>query len=150
MNVPDVWCVYEHHMMFEAGQPPTLIYVATCKLIDVYQMREARNNSDWCQLAAIGYPLIVRIIKTTADRREAFNFTVKHVKSFTTMPRCNLHGYNLFAAKRTIVGDDAREYASQAAAARALGCSQSAVSQHLNGNLDSIKGHKLTYKNGRL
>lgn len=149
-TLPDLYCVYEHYMSFSADptQAPELVYVGTCKLIDVYQMRDARNNSDWIALAANGYPLLVRVIHTTADRHAALSTAVRHVKSFLTMPRCNLHGYNMFGSNRTLIGSDGREFANQAEAARALGCSQSAISQHIKGSLSNIKGYKLTFKHG--
>jgi hypothetical protein len=140
------WCMYEHHMIFTPGDPPTLVYVNACKLTDVYLLREARNNSDWCALAANGYPIVVSITNTFDNQAEAINHVQRAIKAMQPMPRCNLHGYNLFGSNRIIVASDGREFASQAEAARLLGCSQSAISQHMRMQLKSIKGITLAYK----
>jgi len=145
--IGDEWCVYEHYMQTGLpGTPPELIYIATCNLSDVFEMREARNNSDWCDLAALNPGVLIRIVMTTQDQTEAFNAAVRHMRSFPAMPRCNVHGYNVFGSNRAILASDGREFASQAEAARALGCSQAAISLHMNRKLDHVKGIKLTYK----
>jgi hypothetical protein len=145
-DIDNTWCVYRHLMVFTPGEPPTLVFINTCKVIDVFLMREARNNSDWCNLAALGCPIVIEIVHTFDDQSAAMRYAHDMVKSQPEMPRCNLHGYNMFGSNRIILCNDGREFTSQAEAARMLGCSQSAISQHMKGRLGSIKGLKLAYK----
>lgn len=144
-SINDVWCVYEHHMVFKQGAPPELVYVASCKLTDLFQMREARSNSEWARLATQNLLFQIRVVATANNKSEAFTIMDRHMRKMPQMPRCNLHGFSMFRANRQIICGDGRKFASQAEAARALGCSQGAISQHLNGHIPSIKGVKLAY-----
>jgi hypothetical protein len=142
----DAWCVYEHYTL-TPGEPPQLIYMATCPLIDIYRMREARDNSEWSAVTNNGtIPIMCRIVATTDDMNEARDFAIRHIKSFPNMPRCNLHGYNMHKSARRLMCSNGKEYATQSDAARDLGVNQSAISQHLQGRLRSVKGFTFTYK----
>lgn len=138
-NADHLWCVYEHHL------PPHIIYVNACKLIDVFRMRDARNNSEWAKMFAEGGGVHVVITMVTDDRNEAFNRAIERAKSITPMPRCNLHGYNMHRTARPLICSNGMTYPTQQAAAAALNISQSNISRHLNGGLAHVNGLTFAY-----
>lgn len=144
--IEQLFCSYEHHMVFTPGDPPTLVFVHACKLTDVYLMREARSNTDWVLLAEQNYPLIINVTNTFDSLADAINHVQRQVKAMPAPPRCNLHGYNMASMRRIIVCSDGREFGNQSEAARAIGVSQSAISQHMKSKTSTVKGYKLAYK----
>lgn len=145
----DDWCIYEHQIVTEPGAPPEIVYINACKLIDVYRMREARNNSEWCRLTLDpGVTVMISIVAVHNDRVTAVNAAMARIKACNPIPRCNLRGTTLFAARRPIDCSNGRQYASQLDAARDLGISQSAISNHLKGGTNNVKGFRFQYANG--
>jgi hypothetical protein len=144
-QVADTYCVYEHLMVTTPGAPPSVIFVGSCKLIDVFRMRDARNNSYWTTLTSAGAPVMIRIIMTAQDGKTARDGAVKHVRSLNPMPVCNVHGFNMFGSQRAILCSNGQTYQSQSEAAAALGVTQSAISQNLRGTLSGVKGYTFTY-----
>jgi hypothetical protein len=141
----DLWCVYEHWITVTAGEPPELIYVGACRLSEVFDMRQAKNNSDWTAIMAVDREIMLTIIMTTPDQREAMNASIRHTKTRPTMPRCNLHGFNMFGQSRRLLCSNGEQYENQTIAARTLGLNQGAISRHLKGELQSVKGYTFTY-----
>jgi len=142
----DQWCVYEH--MVDSGdplKPPQIIYIGACKLAEVFDMRDAQNNSDWTEIMVVDRPLIINIVATTPDAREAVRYAVDHIARQPQTPRCNLHGYNLHGQQRRLRCSNGTEYANQSEAARLLNVSQGAISRHLKGHLSTVKGYTFTY-----
>jgi hypothetical protein len=144
-TVADVWCVFEHMMVMKPGQPPEVVFVGTCKLIDVFRLREARANSYWTTLTSAGAPVMIRIISTMDDRKTAYETAIRHVRTFDPVPVCNMHGYNLYGSQRQILCSNGQVYNSQSEAAADLNITQSAISQQLAGKLASVKGYTFTY-----
>lgn len=141
------YCVYEHYMSNEPGLPPTLIFVGVDKLSDFIAMPNARNNTLWAKMTERGSkPLMIRLLAVTDDWREARDHAVKHIASLATGPICNVQGYNVSGARRPIICSNGIEYPSQLEAAKALGVSQSAISQHLRGFGKSVGGFTFAYK----
>ena len=139
MTAGNLWCVYEH-ISPANGE---IVYVSTCKLTDVFHMHQGHNNSEWRNLIETDPRMIIRIVAVTDDNVAAFNEARRIINAKQPQPRCNLYGYNLTGSQGVIVCNDGRIFMTQGEAARALGCSQSSVSQHLSGKLDSVKGFKL-------
>lgn len=135
----NVWCVFEHHL------PPQILYVGACKLIDVFKMREARDNSEWAKIYANGGGVQLAITMITDNRNEAFRVAMERVRSLDPMPRCNMHGYNMHRTARTLICSNGQTYKSQSDAAQALGISQSNISKHLAGDLTHVNGHTFAY-----
>ncbi len=145
-TVADQWCVYEHYVPSETpGTPPLLIFIGACKLIDVFNVQHARNNSDWTEIFAHDRPLLITVVETMSTQEEAMNRSIVRVRALPEPPRCNLHGFNLFGQKRRLACSNGQEYATQAHAAKALNISQGAISRHLKGHLSSVKGFTFTY-----
>lgn len=146
-NVRNMHAVYEHHIASAApGQPPELIYVGACKLIDAYLCIDAMNNSHWAEITNAGsIPIIVRIIHVDADAAMARAIAIRHVKSLAVMPRCNLHGYNLHTVNRPLIASNGETYQTQRDAAAALNVTQAAISHHMRGKTAHVRGVTFTY-----
>ncbi len=143
----NVWCVYEHSI-HQQDAPPAAIFVGYCRLNDLFMMREARNNSEWARITNNGnVPIMLRIVALTDEMTDANKLALSQLATYPTWPHCNANGYNLEAARRTIQCSNGQTFTSQEEAARVLGVSQSAVSQHLRGRLKAVKGHTLAYLN---
>lgn len=138
-KVENLWCVYEHH------NPPEIIYVNACRLRDVFSMREARDNSEWFRMYQKGGGLLLHITMITVDRNEAIRSAIERVKSLPTMPRCNLHGFNMRTASRPIICSNGVTYQTQSEAAKALGVAQPHISRNLRGALKSVNGYTFAY-----
>lgn len=139
VNIGDLWCAYEHH------SPPHVVYVNACRLVDVFKMREARDNSEWLRMFANGGGIVLHFLCITDDRNEAMRVAIERCKSLPTMPRCNLHGYNMHKAPRKIICSNGATYKSQNEAAKLLNISQGNLSKHLRGELTSVSGYTFAY-----
>lgn len=146
----DLYCVFQHMMILRPGSPPDAIFVSYCKLSALFDMREARANSEWMRITNGGKSIIaIELIALTNDHMEANRAAMAYMKSLPEWPHCNKHGYNLERQARRIVCSDGREFNNQDEAAKALGVTASAISQHLNGKLKSVKGYRLDYQSPR-
>lgn len=141
-----LYCAFEHYVSMGEGQPPEIILVGACKLIDVYRLTDGKTNSDWATLFANGGSVMVRIIAVGDDGQEMTRFAMKHARSLPTMPRCNLRGYNVRGASRPVTCSNGKTYDSQKAASDELGISQSAISRHLRGELRHVGGFVFQYR----
>lgn len=140
-----VWCAFEHQAVLEPGSPPVVIFVSACRLSDVYKLSEGKTNSDWAAIFANGGHVLVRII-ATGDKTDIIRHAQKHARTLQPTPRCNLRGVNMSGGRRAVKCHQTGEvYASQLAAADALGVTQSALSQHLAGKLNAIGGYTFEY-----
>ena len=133
INAREIYCVFEHQMVMEPGQPPVVIYVNMCKLIEVYKFTLSRGNSEWVRLTSINPTIMVRIVATGEDRQAMQREAMKHARSFNPMPHCNLRGFKVRGGNGTIRCSNGMEYRTQMDAAAATGCSQSAISKCLRG-----------------
>lgn len=141
----ETWCVYEHLMVMQDGQPPTVIYVNTCKLSDVYRLSQARQNSEWLKLTKINPTIMVRIIATGDNRHEMGRVATKHSRSFNPMPQCNLRGFRMRGGRGMINCSNGMQYRTQAEAALATGFTQSAISKCLRADVSHVGGLVFTY-----
>lgn len=144
-NVLSQWCVYEHWATLRAGDPPTCVMVGTSKLIDVYKLLEGRVNSEWARIFAGGGHVMVRIVKTAENRREAMALAVAQSRKYDPLPLCNRNGFALYGGMRRIVSSTGEVFATQREAANALGVSGPTISRHLSGELNHVRGVVLNY-----
>lgn len=143
----NVWCVYEHSI-HQADAPPATIFVGYCKLGELFMMREARTNSEWARITDNGnVPVMITIIAMCSEQSEANRAAMEHLSSLPSWPYCNANGYNLERATRQLRCSNGTIFQSQEDAAKVLGVSQSAISQHLRGKLKTVKGVTLAYLN---
>lgn len=141
----EVWCAFEHQAVLETGAPPQVILVSACRLVDVYKLVEGRTNSDWSAMFRNGGHVLVRII-ATGDKIDIIRHAQRHARSLQPTPRCNLRGINIKGGRRAVRCIQTDEvYPTQLAAAEALGVSQGAISQHLDGKIASVGGYILEY-----
>jgi hypothetical protein len=140
-----VWCAYEHQAVLTEGAPPQVIFVSACRLCDVYKLNEGKTNSDWHSIFYNGGHVLVRII-ATGDKADIIRHAQKYARSLQPTPRCNLHGFSIKGGRRAIRCHQTDiVYPSQLAAAEALGLSQGAISQHLDGKISNLNGMTFEY-----
>lgn len=141
------WCVYEHHLHEPGEETLKVIYVGACKLANVYALADAMRNTHWATLKHTrpGSFLYVKVIMT-GERVECMNASVKHILSHNPRPVCNQYGRDTSGWIRPILCSNGQEYATQQEAALALGLNQGQISQHLAGNVKSVKGFTFAYK----
>lgn len=141
-------CVFEHSMQSTPNDPPQKLFVSACKLTDLLTMREAINNSEWARVTNNGkHPIIITIIAICNTALEANRAAFTYMQSLPEWPHCNKHGFNLDRSSRRIMCSDGREFNNQDEAARAIGCTPSALSQHMRGKLPHVKGYRFEYLN---
>lgn len=145
INVREQYCIFEHLMVMEPGQPPVVIYVNICKLIEVFKLTISRQNSEWVRLTSINPKIMVRIVATGEDRQEMMRNAMKHARSFNPMPICNLRGFKIRGGNGIIKCSNGMEYRTQMEASTATGCSQSAISKCLRGDIAQVGGLVFTY-----
>jgi hypothetical protein len=143
--VEKMWCAYEHLMQFDDGEPPKVIYVNFCKLLDVHRLAQARRNTEWIRLTEGNRLVIVRVIATSQDRLLVQRHASEHMRAFSPMPICNAKGFVATAQRRKLYCSNGQQYDTQQQAAQALGISQSAVSKHLKGNLNHVAGYVFSF-----
>lgn len=142
-----LWAAYEYQAVLDPSEPPTVIYVGASTLANVYQLREGRTNSEFVKIFANGGHVLVRVI-ATGERGDVIRFAQQHMRTFDPLPRCNLHGFNVKGRNRAVMCSNGKTYPSQLEAARALGVSQSAISQCLGGRISHVNGMTFTYALG--
>lgn len=143
----DDWCVFEHHVVLNEGEPPTIILIGACRLTDVYRLVPGKTNSEWVNLFANGGQVLVQIIATTDDKQEAFKYAMQRVNSLDPTPLCNLRGHSLRTVKRAIVCmQNKRRYDTQQEAASDLGIHASSISRHLNGLISHAQGFTFAFE----
>ncbi len=140
----DDWCLFEHSIIVNQGEPPQVIYVGTCRLRDVYKLIEARRNSEWRRIVTDRTPLFLRILQT-GDKGEMIRASASQVRTYPAFPRCNLVGHDAFAMTKALICSNGETYKSQADAADSLGVSQSAISRHLRGEVRHVRGYTFAY-----
>jgi hypothetical protein len=138
-GINNLWCAYEHHC------PPHIIYVNACKLIDVFKLAEARDNSEWFRMFANGGAMMIHLLLITDSRHRAVETAIARAKSLPTMPRCNLHGWNMKTAARPILCSNGKTYSTQREAADDLHLDQGNLSKHLRGKLKNVGGYTFAY-----
>ena len=145
------WCVFEHQVMMQADEPPQVILVGACRLLEVFKLTDGRGNSDWTEIFKNGGSVLVRILAITYDRQEAFREAARLARDMDPRPRCNLVGYNLRGKSRAVVClNNGERYVTQTEAAEKLGIHGSAISRHLKGDLSHAQGFKFAYATERL
>lgn len=142
------WAAFEYQASLTAGAPPTVIYVGAAPLTEIYRLGEGRSNSDFCDIFRNGGHVLVRII-ATGEREPCLRYAMDHMRQFESVPRCNRLGFNVKGMARQVHCSNGITYATQSAAALALGLSQSAVSQVLSGKIAHAGGFTFTYAVGR-
>jgi hypothetical protein len=139
------WVAFEYQASMSPGAPPTVIYVGASPLTEVYRLGEGRSNSEFADIFRNGGHVLVRII-AIGDRHDIVRHAINYMRdNFETVPRCNLRGFNTKGMNRAIRCSNGTTYDSQTEAARALGISQSAISQVLSGKLTHAGGYTFTY-----
>lgn len=143
------WCVYEHHRNPDEGTGPAeLVYIGSCRIVDVYRLRDARLNTEWQRLFGDGRAVMVKIVAIYNSQHEAQNAAFNLIRAKPTMPICNERGYTVFQQQRRIKCSNGKIYKNQTEAAMDLGVSQSAVSQCLRGLIPSVRGYGFVYDAG--
>lgn len=152
LHLPEVdalrstYAVVEHYQPGKDGSPPRCVFVAQCKLMNVYDLTYAKTNSRWVEIFGEGGPLIIRIVHVTRNKLEAARVCAARRDAHNPRPECNLIGLVMFRKMRVIkCHTDGQIYRTQADAAAALGVKQATVSLHLRGLLLSCGGHLLEY-----
>ena len=146
-HMRSLFCVYEHSAIIRPGDPFETVFVGVCRLHELFTMREAFANTEWVRLTDNGAATVtIKIVAISNDVVEAQNFAFMHLRSFPEWPRCNKLGYNMHKTARTVVCSDGREFESQVAAAHAIGITPSAMSQHMRGQLKTVRGFRFAYK----
>lgn len=152
-QLTDAYCVYEHWMndpdpTLTPEQAFRLMFISYCKLYDVFTCPEARRNNEWQKHFKSGVQVTLRIIMTTTDAREAMNYAQAQVRE--KRPFCNIRGYRQSGRTLVICNENGETYRSAADAAKALGLSQSQLTNHLN----HVKGYRtvrgFTFKRGMI
>lgn len=142
----DTWCVYNHSVTMQEGEPPTVIMIGSCRLAEVYRLIEGRTNSEWSHIFKDGGYVLVTIVATTNDKREAVRHASDLMRNMKPIPLCNLQGYNLRGARRAIVClNNGKRYRTQTEAAQDLGVYSSSISRHLRGELSHANGLRFAY-----
>lgn len=145
----DTWCAFEHLAVLEPGRPPEVIMVGACPLVDVFRLREGRENSEWAKMFRNGGHLMIRIVHTEADRSAVRRFALEHSRKFDPMPRCNVKGFRVSHRHQPIKCEQTgKRYKTQKQAADDLGLTQSAISRHMKGELAHVKGFVFRYAGG--
>lgn len=138
------WCVFEHQVVLNPGDPPAVILVGACALTDVYHLIDGKTNSEWARIFSNGGKLLVRVVATTPDKGEAFRYAGELMRDLT--PICNIKGYNLKGQRKAIIClNNGRRYDTQTNAALDLGIHASAISRHLRGQLRTAQGFVFSY-----
>jgi hypothetical protein len=142
----DTWCVYEHQVVMQPGEPPETIFIGACRVIDVYDMVDARSNSEWQNIFANGGQVLINIIGTTLNRVDAMRTASEMTKTAPVIPRCNLLGHNLRSQRRPILclNNNVR-YETQLHASADLGIHASSISRHMRGQASHAQGYKFIY-----
>lgn len=142
----ETWCVFEHQVTMREGEPPETILISACRLIDVFQLRDGKTNSEWSKIFAAGGHVLVRIVATSLNRSDAFRIAAEMVRDSKPVPRCNLLGYNMRSNRRPVIClNNGKRYETQQHAALDLGIHASAISRHLLGKADTAQGMKFAY-----
>lgn len=139
------WCVFEYWATLKEGEPPQCIMCGAERLIDVYKLRTGKSNTEFARIFANGGTIMVRIIAIGGSRRELIQAAVMQTRKYTPAPVCNTKGYTAGGIIRRISCSDGRIFDSQQHCAVELGVSQSAISRHLRGEGNHVKGYLLTY-----
>jgi hypothetical protein len=127
-----LWCLYHHHDVDDV-----LTYIGVCKLVELFQCTDARQNSEWIKRFGDNQALVIKLQLTSIDEVQCNNQRFRQVQELK--PVCNMIGYNMYGARMKIVCNETREeFGSIAEAARRHTLSQSALSNHLNNK----PGHK--------
>lgn len=141
-------CVYGTSITMTPGNPPEMIFVGVGKLVDVFALKEARANSEWSRITNNGQiPVMITLLAIADTIPEASAAGMRYMNDLPQWPHCNRHGYNLQQRTRRILASNGTIFETQQEAARIIGISESAISQHLHGKLKSVKGLRLTYLN---
>lgn len=144
-RVNSYFAVVEHLAAMSPGQPPQIIYVGCERLVDVYKMINARQNTEWARIYQSGGSVMVRIIALADERAEATRYAILHIRAMEAMPRCNNIGSTIRMIGRPVTCSNGETYTSQKHAADVLGLSQSSVSRHMRGDLSHVRGYTFKY-----
>ncbi len=140
------WAVVEHHAVLQENEPPTIVMVTACKLVDVYRLADGKVNSEWAKIFRHGGQVMVQIVATTDEKTEAFKHAQERIRDIVPTPVCNMRGHSLKTARRAIIcHQNERRYNSQAEAAADLGIHAPSISRQLNGHARQAQGFTFAY-----
>lgn len=143
------WCAFEitHQPPNEA---PSIIFVAACKLSEVFSLRQALNNSEFRRIVTPGTPIGIRIFATGLDRHAVYRDAQNRMEAFPTRPICNLRGFKISTPgrSRNIKCSNGKTYRNQTEAAADLGVHQPTISRHMSGMSKNVRGETLWYDKG--
>jgi hypothetical protein len=120
--------VYEHSL---AGFP---IWIGICKIKDIFRPRDCFRNRSWLDMVDLDANLGVKILFTSVEMRDCMNFRYKYFRD-NGYPHCNKNFAppeekgNPVQIKNTTTGEI---YPSQKIAANMVGCTEAAMSRHIN------------------
>ena len=133
------WAVYEHSL------GTTVLFVGVCQMRDIYNPRDARNNSEWVKQAVFDR-MATRVVSTHETEPEAQRAATEWLAGMDKPPHCNEHGYPLNSRARPVMCSNGQRYASQSEAARLLDLQQSSISMALgNGGRKTAGGLRFWY-----
>lgn len=139
------FAVYEHRIFVLKNDGIDgdfeIFYVGCCSLIDVWRTPDALRNTHFAKLAQ-GTIVSITIIATTENEHYAKEYATKHGRELQAP--CNLYGGMRSPYHRVKCLDTGVTYNSASDCAKAMGVSQSSLSQHLRKmpGFKSVNGHR--------
>lgn len=123
------YCVYQHHSyLTETSMEPVIVYIGTCKLVDVFMFPDARRNSEWLRL--INAKSNLRIVIThIGDKNDCYNQHVNSVSHYR--PHCNMRGHIASHTQKIRCIETGEIFNTQTEIVKTHNVSTSAVSNHL-------------------
>lgn len=131
------WVIYFHNV------DDITVYIGMCRLADIFNPQDVRNNAEWYKLTA-GKTVRVIPIYQTDDYAACKVQWVKWVHQYR--PRGNLFSQMARRRARVQCVETGAEYDTATEAAHKNGISQSAMSNHLNGRFGYDKIHGMTFR----
>ena len=137
----------QKHVVYYHAVDEMIIFVGVCPLIELFRFPDASVNSMWYKLVEGDKEIVQSVLHVGDDLEDAQNFRYRWFKD-NFMPICNAQGHETYKRKPHIKCiETGVVYPSQLAVARALDCSQSLVSNHLNNkkSYKRLKGNHYEY-----
>ncbi len=132
------WALYE---IWDAASGK-LLYIGCNRLSDITAAPDARTSPDW---PGNSHPISIAI-KYIGTRVDVLNARGDAIRQLPATPPCNVRSRR-FTSRVVICNETGETFRTQAEAARATGCSQSNIAQHLRGKpgFRSVKGRTFRY-----
>lgn len=131
------WAVYAVHVPTHAD----CVYIGVCKLVQLLECPDARNNSEFQKLM-LEQPITIRtshIVETQSEARRHASDAIRLVR-----PVCNLYGRQRAARTAVRCIDDGRTFATLTECAEYYHVPAPSLSNHLNNRMGyrTVRGMK--------